>query len=165
MNTLQDVNRNDTFTFTLGVDPSITISYERRSTVMKGGTRTFAEPIDITTYTTTITTHNTHPFPIENLAVRDAVPIPATDNRIKILLKKPQELIEAKEGELVEVKDGGDDNEEKLRVKWEKEQDGLFEYRWRVGADDTVKFETVFDVKGPSDLKYNFTNFDIHGKA
>jgi hypothetical protein len=160
------VNRGDTFTFTLGDDPSVAISYERISTVMKEGTRTFAEPIDITTFTATITAHNTHPFPIENLAVRDAVPIAGSDNRIKVLLRKPQELVEAKEGEFVEVKDDGyDGGDDKLTVKWEKEQDGLYEYRWKVGADDTVKFETMFEVKGPSDLKYNFSNFDIHGKA
>ncbi|KAF5359447.1 hypothetical protein D9756_002930 [Leucocoprinus leucothites] len=161
-----DVNRNDTFTFTLGDDPSIGISYERITTVTKEGTHKFAEAIDVTTYTTTVTAQNTHPFAIENLAIRDAVPISGSDKRIKVLLRKPEELVEAKEGEFVEVKDSGDAGvESNLLVKWEKEQDGLYEYRWKIDANDTVKFETVFDVKAPSDITYYFSNFGIHGKA
>ncbi|KXN80616.1 Protein F37C4.5 [Leucoagaricus sp. SymC.cos] len=162
---LSDVNRNDTFTFTLGDDPSIIISYERISTVTKEGTHTFAEPIDITTYTTTISVHNTHAFPIENLAIRDAIPISISDKRIKVLLRKPQELVGAQEGAFVEVDDGDDSSGDKPLVKWEKQEDGLYEYRWTVGAEDTAKFETVFDVKAPADLKYTVSNFDTQRKV
>ncbi|KAF9450470.1 hypothetical protein P691DRAFT_665264 [Macrolepiota fuliginosa MF-IS2] len=168
-----DVKRNDTFTFTLGDDPSITISYERLSKIVKEGTHTFAESIDITTYATTITAHNTHQFSIEKLVVRDAVPVSANDQRIKVLLRKPQELLEAQEGVFVDVKDAGKSvepntsagEEGMLKVRWEKEQDGLYEYKWGVGAENTAKFETTFDVKGPADLKYSFANFDIKARA
>jgi len=125
--------------------------------------------VDIATYITTITLHNTHPFSIDNLIIRDAVPITGDDQRIKVLLRKPTELVEAVEGVFVVVKGegvalrasaGGSDGreEESLKVKWEKEQDGLYEYLWKVGADDTAKFETVFEVKAPADLKYSFSN-------
>lgn len=101
------------------------------------------------------------------------MPISLNDKRVKVVLRKPHELVEAKEGVFVHVENEGeplkdedkDENEERLKVKWEKEQDGLYAYKWRVGANDTAKFETVFDVKGPADLKYRFSNFDIQGKA
>ncbi|KAF5359448.1 hypothetical protein D9756_002931 [Leucocoprinus leucothites] len=162
-----DLNRNDTFTFTLGDDPSITISYECLTRIAKEGTHKFAEAIDITTYATTVTAQNTHPFAVENLIIRDAVPMSGSDERFKVLLRKPEELVGAKEGEFVEVKDSSDAGveESNLLVKWEKEQDGLYEYKWKIDANDTVKLETVFDVKAPSDITYLFSNFGIHSKA
>ncbi|KAF7773153.1 hypothetical protein Agabi119p4_5320 [Agaricus bisporus var. burnettii] len=163
---LPDVNRNETFDFTLGDDPSIIVLYERSSKVTKEGTKAFADPLDITTYTTTITAHNTHRFAIENIIVRDAVPTSADNHRIKVVLQKPQALIEAKEGVFVEANESrGDDEAKDLMVKWEKEQDGLYEYKWRINAEDKVKFETVFDVKAPSDTKYSLSNFAIQGKT
>ncbi|KAF7773146.1 hypothetical protein Agabi119p4_5313 [Agaricus bisporus var. burnettii] len=163
---LPDVNRNETFDFTLGDDPSIIVLYERSSKVTKEGTKAFADPLDITTYTTTVTAHNTHRFAIENIIVRDAVPTSADNQRIKVVLQKPQALIEAKEGVFVEAKESrGDDEAKDLMVKWEKEQDGLYEYKWRINAEDKVKFETVFDVKAPSDTKYSLSNFAIQGKT
>ncbi|KAJ3569897.1 hypothetical protein NP233_g4752 [Leucocoprinus birnbaumii] len=159
-----DVNRNDSFTFTLGDDPSISISYERLSKVTKEGTHTFAEPIDITTYTTSITVHNTHPFSIENFSIRDALPVSGNDKRIKVLLRKPKELVEAKEDNFVEVKDQGEvgDGNSGLQVKWKKEKEGIYEYRWKIGASGSLKLETVFDIKAPSDLAYQFSNFGIN---
>ncbi|EKM77956.1 hypothetical protein AGABI1DRAFT_107741, partial [Agaricus bisporus var. burnettii JB137-S8] len=163
---LPDVNRNETFDFTLGDDPSIIVLYERSSKVTKEGTKAFADPLDIMTYTTTITAHNTHRFAIENIIVRDAVPTSADNQRIKVVLQKPQALIEAKEGVFVEAKESrGDDEAKELMVKWEKEQDGLYEYKWRINAEDKVKFESVFDVKAPSDTKYSLSNFAIQGKT
>lgn len=160
----KDIKRNETFTFALGDDPSIVISYERVSKSTKEGTHTYAEPVDVATYTTTITTHNTHPFPIENLIVRDAVPITGDDQRVKVLLRKPLELVEATEDVFVGVKGGGTRVSEKdekerecLKVKWRKEEDGLYEYLCGVGADGTAKLETVFEVKAPGDLKYSFS--------
>lgn len=88
------------------------------------------------------------------------------DQRVKVLLRKPLELVGATEDVFVGVKGGGTrvsekegDEKEKecLKVKWEREQDGLYEYLCRVGADDTAKLETVFEVKAPADLKYSFS--------
>ncbi|KXN84377.1 hypothetical protein AN958_12684 [Leucoagaricus sp. SymC.cos] len=118
-------NSMDISTFTLGDDPSIIISYECFSDVTQEGIHTLAEPIDITTYTKTINIHNTHPFPVENLVIRDAVRVSGSDKHIEVLLRKPQELVEAEEGEFAEVSD----SEDKLLVRWEREKDGLYEYK------------------------------------
>src|SRR5258708_2351463 len=46
---------------------------------------------------------NKHPFPIDNLIIRNALPV-TQDKRVRVVLRKPKELIEAKEGVLVQVK-------------------------------------------------------------
>jgi hypothetical protein len=74
-------------------------------------------------------------------------------------------LIGAEEGVFVPAEGSrGDSESGELVVKWEKEQDGLYEYKWRINAEDKIKFETVFDVKAPSDTKYTLSNFTIQGK-
>ncbi|KAF5359854.1 hypothetical protein D9756_002923 [Leucocoprinus leucothites] len=77
----------------------------------------------------------------------DALPT-SNNSRVKVLLRKPQELIEAKEGVLVSINTGrlaaddegeGEENFEEvararsqgedLKVRWTKEKEGLYEYR------------------------------------
>lgn len=165
------MNRNDFFNFTLGDDPSVLISYSRLSKTIKEGSGAFADVVNITTYTTSITVQNKHGFPIEKLTLRDAVPM-SDDKRVRVVLRKPKELIEATEGTFVKVKkeketkdettsdaDAGEGQQEEkdgLRVRWMKEKEGLYEYKWRVDADDKIKLETVFEIKASTDLTCSF---------
>ncbi|XP_006458934.1 hypothetical protein AGABI2DRAFT_177067 [Agaricus bisporus var. bisporus H97] len=156
--TIADVNRNDVFYFTLGDDPSILVSYARVSKVTKEGSGSFADVANITTYTTTIKVENKRPFSIDNLIIRNALPV-TQDKRVRVVLRKPKELIEAKEGVLVKVKgeetaeEEGEDQDDKYpKVKWTKEKTGLYEYHWRVDADDEIQLESVFEMKASADL-------------
>lgn len=161
----QDVNRNDVFNFTLGDDPSIMVSYARLSKVVKEGSGSFTDVANITTYTVTIKVQNKHPFPINNLIIRNALPV-TEDKRVRVILRKPKELIEAKEGVLVKIKEeeletaeeepGADEEEKCARVKWTKEKTGLYEYHWRVDGDDKIELETVFEMKASTDLHCTF---------
>lgn len=81
------------------------------------------------------------------------------DRRARILLRKPKELIEAKEGVSVKVNRESTEEETEeggLRVRWTQEKDGLYEYKWRVDADKKIKLETVFEVKASNDLICTF---------
>ncbi|EKM77950.1 hypothetical protein AGABI1DRAFT_129739 [Agaricus bisporus var. burnettii JB137-S8] len=156
--TIADVNRNDVFYFTLGDDPSILVSYARVSKVTKEGSGSFADVANITTYTTTIKVENKRPFSIDNLIIRNALPV-TQDNRVRVVLRKPKELIEAKEGVLVKVKgeetteEEGEEKDDKYpKVKWTKEKTGLYEYHWRVDADEEIQLESIFEMKASADL-------------
>jgi hypothetical protein len=81
-------------------------------------------------------------------------------------LRQPKELATAKDGVIVKVErpkapgkygldgdaEGEEEEEEGLKVKWMKEKEGLYEYRWRVDPDDKIKVETVFETKASTDL-------------
>ncbi|KAJ3569900.1 hypothetical protein NP233_g4751 [Leucocoprinus birnbaumii] len=178
--TISDVNRNDVFNFTLGDDPSVIISYSRLSKSIKEGKGAFADTANVTTYTTSITVQNKHAFSIEKLVLRDALPI-SSDSRVRVVLREPKELVEAEEGVYVkvvkkravkngenaiegEVEDINDEDEEDgegLKVRWTKEKEGLYEYRWRVDPDDKIKLQTVFETKASSDLTCSFVENGI----
>ncbi|KAF9450483.1 hypothetical protein P691DRAFT_810305 [Macrolepiota fuliginosa MF-IS2] len=159
--TIPDVNRNDVFNFTLGDDPSVIISYSRVLKSVKEGSGAFADVANVTTYTTWITVQNKHDFPIERLTLRDAIPI-SDDSRVRVVLRKPKELVEAK-GVFVKVNratgDSGEPDEDGLMVRWAKEKEGLYEYKWRVDGDDKISLGTVFEVKASSDLTCSFSEF------
>ncbi|KXN84374.1 Protein F37C4.5 [Leucoagaricus sp. SymC.cos] len=174
--TISDVNRNDVFNFTLGDDPSVIISYSRLSKTIKEGSGSFADVVNLTTYTTTINVQNKHAFSIENLIIKDAIPI-CYDSRVRVILRKPKELVKVKEDVLVkvsqseEMKDKGkeaeaeaegeaeevdEEDEKALKVKWTKEKDGLYEYMWRVDPDDRIEMKTVFEMRASVDLSCSF---------
>jgi hypothetical protein len=155
------------FSFTLGDDPSILISYARLSKVTKEGSGSFADVANVTTCTVAIKVQNKHPFPIDNLIIRNALPV-TEDKRVRVVLRKPKELIEAKEGVLVKIRKEesteAEDEEGKCpKVKWTKEKTGLYEYHWRVDADDKIELETVFEMKASTDLLCTFDEARVFG--
>lgn len=89
---------------------------------------------------------------ISDLIARDAIPT-CDDKRVKVILRKPEGLADAKEGELVTV-----NKVEEVKVGWEKlvdgkggEKDGKFEWRASVKAKDKVTLEVQWEVKAPAD--------------
>ncbi|KAJ3569898.1 hypothetical protein NP233_g4753 [Leucocoprinus birnbaumii] len=173
---IPDVPRNNSLTIPLGDDPSILISYTRRSQTKKEGAGSFAEVMNVTTYTNTISVTNEHSFAVEQVVIRDALPT-TPHSRVQVLLKSPQELIEAKEGVLVNVDTGKLENVNKmeeeeedkdfevigeakvgegLKVKWTKEKEGLHEYQCRLNANAEAKLEMVYETRVPNDLLCSF---------
>ncbi|PBK67849.1 hypothetical protein ARMSODRAFT_937831 [Armillaria solidipes] len=149
---IHDIVTGDTFDCTLGDDATAKVTYARTFKTTRSSGGAFAETINTTTYTTKITVHNKHAFAIEDLAVKDVIPM-CDDNRVKVVLRKPEVLASAKEGEILDVGTQG------LKVRWEAmvdgkggEKEGKFEWKWRVDAGAQATMETQWEVKGPSDI-------------
>ncbi|KAF4613545.1 hypothetical protein D9613_008120 [Agrocybe pediades] len=148
------ISTGDSFECTLGDDPSTQVSYTRSSKTVKSNTGAFSENTNTTTYTTKISVHNKHQFPISRLIIREAVPV-ANDKRVRVILRKPEGLAEAKDGQVVNLKDNG------LCVGWTKVVDGSggtkegkFEWTWNVNSGAKVMVEAEWDVKSTGDNEW-----------
>ncbi|KAJ7471038.1 hypothetical protein FB451DRAFT_1090666 [Mycena latifolia] len=149
---INEINTGDTFTCTLGDDVAAKVTYARSSKTVTAQGGSFTEVINSTTYTTKITIHNKHPFPLTDLVVRDIIPT-CDDKRAKVLLRKPDGLADAKDGEVVTLAPPG------LKVMWGKtadgrsgEKDGRFEWAWSVGAKAVLEAE--WELKAPADVAW-----------
>lgn len=76
------------------------------------------------------------------------------DKRIKVILRRPEGLADAKDGEVVNVR-----SSDGLKVMWEKlvdgvggERQGKFEWKWKVDAGAKATLESEWEVKAPADL-------------
>jgi hypothetical protein len=85
--------------------------------------------------------------------VRDAIPV-SGDGRIKVILKRPTALADAKDGQLLTLQDG-------LKVRWGElldgkggEKTGKFDWVWAIDAGQKVKLELEYEVKAPADLAW-----------
>ncbi|KAF8151052.1 hypothetical protein B0H34DRAFT_731173 [Crassisporium funariophilum] len=153
------VNQGDNFECTLGDDPSTKVTYARSSRSVKSNGGAFSEVTTTTTYTTKISIHNKHQFAITDLIVRDVIPT-CDDKRAKIILRKPIGLADAKDGEMVDLKN------DSLKVGWEKlvdgkggEKEGKFEWNWKVGNGAKVNLEAEWEVKSPGEVAWVETVF------
>ncbi|KAI0706428.1 hypothetical protein C8Q76DRAFT_749605 [Earliella scabrosa] len=151
---------NESFNCVLGVDTALKVSYNQRSVTSQEPPRSFAEPTKTTTRTITATVTNGHQFDISALIVRDGIPLGDADANIKVMLRKPDGLAQAKDGEEVPIDLGADVQDAKVR--WSKvekgqggEKDGMYE--WVCGtvvAGKEVKFEAEWDIKSPANVRW-----------
>ena len=154
---------NESFNCVLGVDTALKVSYNQRSVTSQEPPRSFAEPTKTTTRTITATVTNGHQFDISALIVRDGIPLGDADTNIKVMLRKPDGLAQAKDGEEVPIDLGADVQDAKVR--WSKvekgqggEKDGMYE--WVCGtvvSGKEVKFEAEWDIKSPANLRWEET--------
>ena len=164
---MQDINPSDTFDCTLGTDSATRLSYSRSVKTARSSGGTFAEVTNTTTYTNTTTIHNKHRFPLSEIIIRDVIPT-AEDKRIKVLLRKPDGLVDAKDGQVVDLKKLKDG----LKVRWSPlvdgkggEKEGRFEFMWKVDAGAKVTVQSEWEVKTPADLAWHDTgNFSLFGR-
>jgi hypothetical protein len=99
------------------------------------------------------TIHNKHRFLLSDLIIRDVIPMSA-DKHIKVLLRKPEGLVDAKDGHVVDLKKLNDG----LKVRWSPlvdgkggEKEGRFEFLWKVDAGAKVTVVSEWEVKAPAD--------------
>ncbi|KAF9525788.1 hypothetical protein CPB83DRAFT_858888 [Crepidotus variabilis] len=151
---IHDVNTGDNFECTLGDDPSTKITYVRTHKTAKSTGGAYSEVTNTTTYTTKISVHNKHQFDIADLTVRDVIPT-CEDKRAKIVLKKPVELADTKDGEMADLKNDG------LKVGWESlvdgkggEKEGKYEWKWKVGKGAKIHLESEWEVKVPGEVAW-----------
>jgi hypothetical protein len=111
----------------------------------------FAEQFKTTTVTTTTKISNQHSFPI-SIVSKDTIPL-SNDPRVKVILKKPEGLVNAKEKTVDLDRDDG------MKVKWGKavndkggEREGKFEWIGTISAGKEVVLVTEWEVKCPADV-------------
>lgn len=91
----------------------------------------------------------------------------SNDSRVTVVLRQPKELVSAGEGASVKVEseaesvidwatDVEDKGDEGSKVKWTKEKERLYEYRWRVDPDDKIRLQAIFEARASSDLTCTF---------
>ncbi|KZT28781.1 hypothetical protein NEOLEDRAFT_1128996 [Neolentinus lepideus HHB14362 ss-1] len=153
---IADVNAGDSFDCILGVDTSIHLSYRRSSSTVKEARNAFSEQFKITSYYVETVIRNKHRSQISELIVRDAVPhasslLAGLDGKVRIVLREPVALAEAKPGELTQVGDKG------LKVRWvSKDHQAEGEYAWecKLDASEEIKLVVKYEVKAPVDVMW-----------
>ncbi|KAH9933563.1 uncharacterized protein BXZ73DRAFT_46189 [Epithele typhae] len=151
---------NQSFECILGVDTALRITFHTRSQVEREAARSFAEPLKTTTQTVTTTVTNRHAFDVAGLVVRDSLPLGDSDEKIKVMLRKPADLAQARDGQEVSVALEGDVSA--VKVRWSKvedgkggEKDGMYEWVCRVAEGKKVELEAQWDIKTPADLQWD----------
>ncbi|KAI0750045.1 hypothetical protein C8Q80DRAFT_1269826 [Daedaleopsis nitida] len=153
----------ESFNCVLGVDTALKVVYTQKSVTSHEPPRSFAEPSKTTTRTAVTTVRNGHQFDISDLVVRDALPLGDGDANIKVMLRKPDGLAQAKDEEEVAVDLG--ESVQDAKVRWSKvekgkggEKDGMFEWGCgTVAAGTEVKFEAEWDIKSPANVQWEET--------
>ena len=147
----------------LGIDTSLKVSYQTKSRTEHEAKRSFAEPSKTTTRTITTSISNGHSFDLTGLVVRDAIPLGNADANIKVALRKPDGLAQAKDGEEVTVTlpGVGDAAGQEAKVRWARtenggggEKQGLYEWVCELKAGKKVRLEAEWEVKAPSTLRW-----------
>ncbi|KAF4613467.1 hypothetical protein D9613_008122 [Agrocybe pediades] len=154
------IGPGDSFECTLGDDPSTRVSYKRSFKTVKSETGAFSGKTTTTTHTTKISVHNQHRFPITPLTIREAVPL-AYGQPVSVILRKPERLAEAKDGEVVDLKDSG------LAVGWTKvdngsggRKEGKIEWTCSIDSGAQVMVEAEWDVKSAGDDEWMEGSFN-----
>lgn len=96
---------------------------------------------------------------MSEITIRDVIPI-SEDKRIQVLLRKPDGLVDAKDGQVVDLKK----SREGLKVRWSPpvdgkggEKEGRFEFLWKVDAGAKVTVVSEWEVKAPAGAPWHET--------
>lgn len=128
--------------------------------------RAFTEQYTTTTFVSVIKVHSRHAFTIDKIVLRDALAVSDDETKVKVLLKRPQALLDEKDGETgkAESEEKGKEVEglEKGIVRWQEatggkggKKDGLFEWVCEgLEAGKEISLETEWDVRAPADVKW-----------
>ncbi len=126
------------------------VNYEKKSAVSKTEERSFAEQINIATYTSKVTIWNNHKYDVPRLLVRECHPLSSSVLEVKVILKSPSQLADAKDKEEIKIRDD-------LKVMWSPvvdgkggEQDGMFEWRSSVKAGEEIVLDAKWEVRTPN---------------
>jgi hypothetical protein len=125
--------------------PSIRLIFTRtaRPALVEGGAS--ADPNRTAAYAITTTIKNPHGFDLPRVVVRDSVPVASEDKRIRVVLRKPARLTNAKESAF--------DSLDGVKVSWGKHgvRDGQLGWVAEVKSGAEVKLETEFEVRAPAE--------------
>ena len=150
----------------LGIDTSLKVSYQTRSRTEREPIRSFSSPLKTTTRTVTTTITNGHPFDITGLVVRDAIPLGNDDANFKVTVRRPDGLVQKKDGDEVSVaispsSAGDSEEEQEARVRWVQtehgdrgEKEGLYEWVCDLKAGKKVRLEAEWEIKARGDVQW-----------
>jgi hypothetical protein len=129
----------------------ITFARTQQATKLEGGQ--YADQTRISPFTILITVRNAHRFAIPSLLVKDGMPVVGDDKRIRVVLRKPAGLADAKEEVQVEVQ-----GQNSVKVKWPKDgrKEGLVEWEAMLDAGAEIKLESEYEVRGPAEAQWMF---------
>jgi hypothetical protein len=135
------------------VDTSTRISYTRTSKFVRDPVASFAEQFKTKTFTSTTKISNQHSFPI-SIVSKDTVPL-CEDKRVKVILRKPEGLVDTK-GEALDLRRG-----DGVKVRWGKvindkggEKEGKFEWVGTIPGGKDAILITEWEVKCPVDVDW-----------
>ncbi|KAI0696449.1 hypothetical protein BC835DRAFT_1342447 [Cytidiella melzeri] len=149
---LKNIMPNESFECTLGADSALRVTYERlpgkeQQLSDTGHANLFGERKNVRKQVVRTYITNNHPFSIDSLIVRDALPLAVFDI-IKVTLKKPEGLAEAKAEEEIKVSDN-------IKVRWSGTTDksegieGRYEWLVSLDAGKGCTLETEWEVQAP----------------
>ncbi|KAG8932275.1 hypothetical protein FRC01_014806 [Tulasnella sp. 417] len=142
----QDVSPQETFSTSLGVDPSIRITYHPLSKVSRNSSGgLLSSKHDVSSYVQRITVKNTRTTTVSHLFVKDQIPV-SINSAYKVNLSEPQELGAPKDRKEVQVATG-------VKARWARKgaSDGDMDEQEKEKEAGTSKFSTVASKKAPSD--------------
>ncbi|KAG8869797.1 hypothetical protein FRB98_002193 [Tulasnella sp. 332] len=165
--TIPDVSPQESFSTSLGVDPSIRVTYHPLVKKTKaysgnlGNLLALQNKSDITSHTQRLTIKNTRSSRVSPLFIRDQVPV-SVDSAVKVLLNAPKELGEAKERKEVNVAagvkarwaiKGREDDEDSVLSSGKAsgvEEEGVVEWVCDVDSGKSIELTVAWDVIAPA---------------
>ncbi|KIO31147.1 hypothetical protein M407DRAFT_138713 [Tulasnella calospora MUT 4182] len=143
---IPDVSPQETFSTSLGVDPSIRITYHPLSKVARnsaGGL--LSSKHDISSYVQRMTVKNTRTTAVSPLFIKDQIPV-SINSAYKVNLSEPQELGAPKDRKEVPVATG-------VKARWARKgaTDGDIDGEEKEKETGTSKFGTIASKKALSD--------------
>lgn len=122
----------------------------------------FSAQTTCSTYHVTTSLQNTHSFAVKDVVLRDVIPLPPDVQgipntllqSIRVILKEPKGLTDAKPGELVDAENKSlKGKSSSVKVRWigaNGDKSGKYEWVASVGAGDEVQVDAVIEVHSPS---------------
>ncbi|KAI0791184.1 hypothetical protein C8Q75DRAFT_715913 [Abortiporus biennis] len=157
---ISDTPPGGLFNCTLGVDPLVSVIYEKSSKTRKDPSRVFGDTGKATTtFTITVTIMNKHANPLYNLIVREVLPVPEDDETVKVILKKPEGLADVDQGGILDISEKVG---QKCTVRWGEivagkggQKEGKFEWVVNISEGGEVTLISEYDVKVPIGFQWN----------
>ncbi|KAG8996287.1 hypothetical protein FRB90_012775 [Tulasnella sp. 427] len=154
---LPSVSPNESFSTSLGVDPSIRITYHPQQKKSKNATGgLLSSKIDVTTYTQRITIKNTRSTAAAPLFVKDQIPV-SEESDFKVLLTEPRLSKERPEVPVASgvkahwaPRDSDREEDGNKEANAGTEDDGIVEWICDIPSGKTQELSLAWEISGPT---------------
>ncbi|KAG8990319.1 hypothetical protein FRB90_001807 [Tulasnella sp. 427] len=154
---LPSVSPNESFSTSLGVDPSIRITYHPQQKKSKNATGgLLSSKIDVTAYTQRITIKNTRSTATAPLFVKDQIPV-SEESDFKVLLTEPRLSKERPEVPVANgvkahwaPRDSDREEDDHKEANAGTEDDGIVEWICDIPPGKTQELSLAWEISGPT---------------
>ncbi|KAG8996288.1 hypothetical protein FRB90_012776 [Tulasnella sp. 427] len=154
---LPSVSPNESFSTSLGVDPSVRITYHPQQKKSKNATGgLLSSKIDVTTYTQRITVKNTRSTAAAPLFVKDQIPV-SEESDFKVLLTEPRLSKERPEVMVANgvkahwaPRDSDREEDDNKAANAGTEEEGIVEWICDIPPGKTQELSLAWEVSGPA---------------